>query len=691
MRNPALLAPWLAFAASCSSQTDFSGSSGHEARRPAPAEAPSEAAPPATAQSGDAVGAWTIEQSFPAARVEPVTARLEPEYRTATQAVTLHEQAPAVQTFRQIERALVREAFTQGHDGATATPESFQVTASGKLDLLVVVDNSTSMQEEQANLASKLDPLLSRIGDTDWQIAVVTTSSPCLRKGRLIKKSDADAKAAFAAAVVPPLDNTVVEKGFPTAIRALKGECNATTTPWVRAGSAVAVLILSDEDNCGSNAGEGCPGELGETPEQMVDYLRSIRSAAEARIYGLFEGPLNECGTAAWTATKYKQGVDATGGTWGSICDADYTATLQKISDNVSKIVKREFKLAHVPDAGSLRLELDGMELQSGYAISGNVVTIDPAVSGRTLVARYVYGATPKYDAWKLAEAPDPDTIAVTIGGKAVAAGGYDFDADSGRLVFVDMPDDDAQIAVAYRRPDLLPDRFELGDVHLLGMPTVTVNGETIEDVKLDTTELPAIILAEAPLDGAQVRVAYRTPEGRIVDYPASIDQPEAALAVAAHDAATGADVLVEVRDDRLVFGPDEVWEGRAVAVVYELGYADQALRVQLTQDPIEGSVKATAQRLADACSDGLTVEGRVVTLACPDFDVGAVTLTYAVVAEVRTSFAMPGQIPEDAEWHVLVDGVETRGFTRAGQVVSLPAGSLAPASTVTLKVVTRG
>jgi hypothetical protein len=161
-------------------------------------------------------------------------------------------------------------------------------------------------------------------------------------------------------------------------------------------------------------------------------------------------------------------------------------------------------------------------------------------------------------------------------------------------------------------------------------------------------------------------------------------------LAVSAHDAESGADVLVGVQGDELVFGADEVWEGRTVEVVYELGYADQSMRVQLTSDPVKGSVKATAARLADACSDGLTVEGRVVTLACPDWNVGAVTVSYEVVAEVYTSFAMPGVIPEDGEWHVLVDGRETTGFEREGQVVRLPAASLGPDSIVTIKVVTR-
>src|SRR5690606_38580271 len=148
--------------------------------------------------------------------------------------------------------------------------------------------------------------------------------------GQPIRKSDANASQLFEAAVIVPLDNTVVEKGFPMAIRALNGECDGVTSPWIRSGSALGILILSDEDNCGSHAGEGCVGEVGETVAQMVDYLvgpDGIRAPGEARIYGIIDGA-DTCGLSAFPAPKYKAGVEATGGTWGRICDANYTATL---------------------------------------------------------------------------------------------------------------------------------------------------------------------------------------------------------------------------------------------------------------------------------------------------------------------------------------------------------------------------
>jgi tetratricopeptide (TPR) repeat protein len=46
----------------------------------------------------------------------------------------------------------------------------------------------------------------------------------CLRMNRIIKKSDADRDAAFQTAVKIPLSATNVEYGFPTAIKALKGD-----------------------------------------------------------------------------------------------------------------------------------------------------------------------------------------------------------------------------------------------------------------------------------------------------------------------------------------------------------------------------------------------------------------------------------------------------------------------------------
>ena len=59
----------------------------------------------------------------------------------------------------------------------------------GKLDVLVVVDNSPSMKEEQRKLGDRIDSFTDQLHGFDWQIAITTTdtsSGPYGLKGKFL-------------------------------------------------------------------------------------------------------------------------------------------------------------------------------------------------------------------------------------------------------------------------------------------------------------------------------------------------------------------------------------------------------------------------------------------------------------------------------------------------------------------------
>lgn len=693
MRSIRLLLVWLTVTA-CSSEVEFTAGVSEDAKpqdadaTPVPEPEPAAGETPAPEVEAEPdPELTTIERAFPAARIEDLSVTFLPEYRRATQQVTLSEMPPSAQTLTQVTRAAGADTYKQGKDGQTFGPETFSVSNSGKLDLLVVVDDSTSMAEEQNNLATKLDPLLSKIGNTDWQIAVVTTSNPCLRNGGVpIRKSDVNASQLFQAAVIVPLDNTVIEKGFPMAIRALKGECGTVTSPWVRAGSSIGVLILSDEDNCGSHAGEGCPGEPGETTQQMLDFLtgpQGIRAPGAARIYGIIDG-LDTCGSSAFPAPKYKAGIDATGGTWGRICDANYSTTLQTISDNVSRIVKREFTLAHAPDAGTLSVLVDGAAPAGGYTVNGKVLTLTAAgANDVTLSVSYSYGSVPKHDRFTLSMAADVDTLTVKINGATEDSSKYTYDDSDHSILFSNLPVDDATIVATYRKDLTLPGRFQLAASDLLGAPlTVEVDGVATSAYTFDAAQA-AISLSVPPADGASVRVTHKTKSGRVTRYAAALADPSDAHAVAAVDMDSGAPLDASLDGGDLVFGAADVVDGRKVEVKYELGYDPGDLQIILGQEPVGARVGVKASLDPAACADGATLVGTTVTIDCPDRDIGEVTLSYRAVAERFTEFTIDEDIPEGATWAVFVDGVATTEFERQEKTIRLPEAATTPTSMV--------
>ncbi|MFT7517912.1 MAG: hypothetical protein ACI9MC_000036 [Kiritimatiellia bacterium] len=79
-----------------------------------------------------------------------------------------------------------------GFTGITIV-DYFQQSRRNELDLLVVIDNSCSMVEEQNNLANNFDALISAFttAEVDWQIAVTTTDVEAERfRGLLVSGDD---------------------------------------------------------------------------------------------------------------------------------------------------------------------------------------------------------------------------------------------------------------------------------------------------------------------------------------------------------------------------------------------------------------------------------------------------------------------------------------------------------------------
>lgn len=630
----------------------------------------------------------TLEQNFVAARYEDFNIMITPPQRFARQIVTLREKAPTVAKFSQIDRAEQTELFTQGHIGTLLPPEDFVLTRAGLLDLLLVIDDSNSMRNEHQKLAARLASLLSSIGNTDWQMRVITTSDPCPRNNRLITARDADFATAFTSAVQVPIIPYVVEKGLPMAIKGLRGECRNKTTPWLREGSTVAVLILSDEQNCGSPYGDGCPGEEGESPQDMVNYLASIRPAGNARFHAIIEGSGNPCGDEAYEATEYRAVVDATGGAWGSICDADYAQTLQRISANVSRIIERRFELKQIPDSGSVMLSIDGKNLNAGFRIEGRTVILAPdavRADDQKLQVSYRVGAIPQFDQVTLAQSADPQTVRVFVAGERLAKDEFSYDPMTRDLKLAAMPEDDAKIQVFYRT-GLLPKRFSLAGLDILGLPVaVTVDGQMVA-FQYDANTM-AVDLAETPADGAKILVTHRTASGRITRYPAAF--ADLVLWPIATDVETGLQLPVLLDGQDITVDADEVVDGRRIELRYQLDSATKDFVYDLGQSPEPGSIHVRDDQGQEICAWQLV--GSTVTVRCEPTEAAQISLSYRQVFERFAAFSLPGPFdPERASWQVWVDDVAILDIQRQGHTITIPAELLQIESKVKLAVTYR-
>lgn len=588
-------------------------------------------------------------------------------------------------TKKQVVRPVLTDNFEQGYAGADVN-ELFDQVVDRPLDVLVVIDNSGSMIEEQANLATKLAPLLSEVNSADWVIGVVTTdpNDTCLRK--LIKKGDANAAADFAAAVSPGTGGANNERGVLTAVRSLRGDC--LSAPWIRRDSTLALLVVTDEDNCSD--GLGCPNKEYNKGKYLLDYLATIRQVGKnARLYSLLWHPSQ---TQAQCPTGYNKGVqwadlvEKTTGKWGSICDADYTSTLTQISRDIAVTLNSKFTMKETPDAGSLVVKLNGAVITTGFTLMGKVLdfTVPPA-EGSVVSVSYTHGATPKHSTYSLRGKPLAGALFVTVDGALVQPSSYSVDvaATPSTINFFSAPADRAKIQVTYTKDVALKTQFELGEPVAAGTLKVLVEGvETTAYAVLETNGI--VTFAKAPADGATLTFTYTGVGADVLSYPFNPGSGAPVDLVVKDE--TNQIVPYTYADGSLNFSATQFVEGRKLHLTYD-NTARQRFTIDLPNAPTPGRVSATGGTVVCDGAPGLVVEDKAVKVDGCGFadDVMSVSVRYDYVVEQYLAFTYAGaDIPARnawQEWIVTVDGVETKAYVRNGGVIrfptALPLGSV--------------
>lgn len=246
---------------------------------------------------------------------------------------------------------------------STKTDEFVQ-NAAAKIDVLWVVDNSSSMGEEQQGLGESFRAFIDNLiaSGVDYQIGVVSTDPADLGKFHkgasntpIIANSTANSQAVFLENVKVGTGGSASERGFATAAQALgkgvgwtPGEPVVVANPgFPRDEASLFIIMVSDEDD--ESFGP-------------VSYYR--------RLFESYKGPGNEgrisvsgivsppaepepCfeparGRAYSPGVRYGEIAAQTGGIIASIC-SDFTQSLAELSLTAAGL-KSIFTLSSLPN-----------------------------------------------------------------------------------------------------------------------------------------------------------------------------------------------------------------------------------------------------------------------------------------------------------------------------------------------------
>lgn len=434
------------------------------------------------------------------------------------------------QTFTQISPESQEEIFTLTPNLADRVQTLQQ--GARKLDILVVIDDSSSMAEEQEKLGSKMAALLDSVAHTDWQIAVVTTfagTNDCFRD--LILKSDTDAEERFRVAVgeAGAFVEHGDEQGLKNSLRGLRQECKGQKEAaterlgrdhWLRSGSAIAVLIVSDEDNCSFPGSKYCDEqERQKQKDDTLAYAKQIRTpGVDIRYYAIIQDTETpECedqtnNQFAYPGRDYKEVVkDQFGGVTGSICDRDYSKTLQKISADMASLAISSITLDEEPASSEFTVNINGAAYQDYRYEDGDIKFLQPIPEIVEIAIGYkVLDHTTTTAEFVLAQQANPESFRITWNSESTT--NWQYDPNSNQLQFERMGDQAGELAVSYDIASQLQQTFTLEKAPTgAGGISLTIDDEPFVTTIAVADDGKTIRLTPPPPMGSTFVIHYNT------------------------------------------------------------------------------------------------------------------------------------------------------------------------------------
>ncbi len=250
--------------------------------------------------------------------------------------------------------------------------DSFTQKASANVDILWVVDNSASMENEQLNLAGSFSKFMTFLDENgsriDYHIGVISTdmevdaAGACVNAGHcgqllgnplVIDPSTPDLLGVFEANVNVGIDGGGNEMGLLAAHAALTEPLvNGHNAGFLRPDASLAVIFVSDED-------DNSYGDLG----YYVRFFSRLKDAGNENniiVAAIVGDEPNGCDNnleQARAGLIYHELVRELGGTTASICE-DFDGTLGQLGLTVAAL-QRKYALSREPDPGTVTVRVD--------------------------------------------------------------------------------------------------------------------------------------------------------------------------------------------------------------------------------------------------------------------------------------------------------------------------------------------
>ena len=608
------------------------------------------------------------EKTFSNGALQEATFTVNGSLKEHTLEIPLESQKQRVtESFNQEKRPFSSKIFRQGSLGERVTQE-FSQEGYGILDILLVVDNSHSMKDEQKKLARKLEPLLYHVSKSDWRIGVTTTDPkrPCIEA--LFTPKTHNLKRAFRRTIEGlGTDGYSKEAGIKKAVELLKCE----KVDWLREGSNIAVIIVSDEDNC--RKGRHC-SEIETQPDYLLNTLTdppfSKTLFVDAKVYGIYYVPDTRCKEGRKEGFMYQEAIEASGGISGSICADSYDQVLMEISSNIKETLPYSYPLMSPVNDGSILVYIDHTLITDGYYITSDaIVFLNPPPKGSLITVNYPNSLDSRKSVFYLEKGVDKESIEVRVDGVLQDKNSYVF-SDAHEIVFSSPPLALSQIMVSYKKTMGRWNSLYLDG--MIDMPIVTKNGAVLDTSSYWYDKAASTLYFDPPPeDGETIRVEYLKKGEAILSYPLSLDAEH----MEEFSVSTKKEGLkiesFSYENGVFSIEKEDFAEDRVLVLFYVLKGDDIAFYT-LPHAPLPGSI--TAKELPAGCQqESVEIEENRLYSDCLFSKEDSLTISYQYEVDKKSEFVLEEvSLPQKATWRVWIDGEETFDYERDGNKIIL-------------------
>jgi len=239
-------------------------------------------------------------------------------------------------------------------------------------DILWVIDNSASMDDEAAILKSNLNQFMGKFiqsADIQWRMGVISTNAqqkPFLGFTTWFDNAIANPVSVFqktVTEVMKPVGTSGDELAFQSVKQALD-----LRPDFSRKDVPMSLIVMTDETSQGNvNA------------KQMADYFKKLKGKDKlVRFYGIFSAFEDGCsGGFQLKGTEYEKFMSLVPSKKFVLCK-DFAASLSVIADAIVTYVKSpKLYLNRRPDPDTIRIFFKGSELPSGPKADGGMWVYD--------------------------------------------------------------------------------------------------------------------------------------------------------------------------------------------------------------------------------------------------------------------------------------------------------------------------